>query len=152
MEFETVKFGENGKSLLAPYKEVSDYASTLTPTEHMLFSSFDLIWFKEQEETVGYAIVGKVTKEVFQEHDDGEEIIEGIEEMEENKQYIYVPYYEIFTPYQNKGLGSRYLEKLKQQLTGETIIVYTTDDSYDFWYNNGFEPAYYSQWWLALTA
>lgn len=149
MNFETVNFGENGKKLLAPFKEVSYYAKSISPTEQSLFKSFDLIWFKENGETIGYAIVGKVTKKAFEGDEDGEEIMEV---MEEGKEYVYVPYFEIFDPYQNKGFGKMCLNQLKEKLAGETVIVYTTDDSYDFWYYNGFEPANYSDWWLALTA
>lgn len=149
MEFKTVKFGEKGKALLAPFKEVSYYASSISPTEQMLLTSFDLIWFKQEEQTVGYAIVGKVTRDAFAGDEDAEEIAEV---MEKGKEYVYVPYFEIFDDYQSKGLGSLCFEKLKKQLEGETIMVYTTDDSFAFWFHNGFERANYSDWWLTLTA
>lgn len=149
MNMETVKFGVNGEYLLAPYEDVTTYATGLELSELTLFTSFDLIWFKNEGETVGYAIVGKMTKEMLRGTDDSEDVLEAVED---GKEYLYIPYFEIFSTHQDKGIGKMALDKLKEKFAGETVLVYTTNDSYDFWEDNGFETVNLSSWWFKMTA
>jgi len=129
---------------LLMYSSKTQYLQNLNAYEVELYQGFDLIWFLQEEEVVGYALMKEVKGEFFYRVDDHEEIVEVTNNEEV---YTYLAYFEILRSKQDAGYGTFYLELLREQYPCP-IIVYTTEDSVGFWLNKGFKEANYSDWWL----
>lgn len=149
MYLESMKFGKEGRRILAPFADVSYYISSINPVEAKSYEPFDILWLKKEAEVIGYALIGKVEKAFFEGDDEAEEVYDM---MENGKLYTHIPYFEIFSGYQNSGNGTAFFKLIKEQFDGEEIILFSTEDSYSFWNNNGFQSANYSDWWLTLSA
>jgi GNAT superfamily N-acetyltransferase len=149
MRLESTLLDSAGIEALKKFKKVGQYIKSIGSYEMKRYEHFQLIWLKQEEETVGYVLLGKVQGSYFEGDEDGEEIMEV---MEKGKDYTYIPYFEVFDDYQGKGLGTSFWKLVEEMLEKETVIIYSTDESYNFWTNNGFDSANYSDWWLQKTA
>jgi len=98
----------------------------------------------EGKETVGFLDCHIVKSNELMFHDDQEFITEALPIGEE---YLYIETMNIRSSYQGLGSGRKAVEMLKNK-TSLPILVYVTDTSYYFWYNQGFIPVEGDDYWL----
>lgn len=140
---ETFTYGSYQHLLM--YSSKTKYLQHINECELKLYEGFDLLWFLQDGEVIGYALVKDVKGEFFYQVDDHEEIVE-VTNYEDI--YTYLAYFEILISKQDEGYGTFFLKLLCEQYQ-YPIIVYTTEDSVGFWLNKGFKEANYSDWWLS---
>ncbi|WCK57331.1 GNAT family N-acetyltransferase (plasmid) [Aneurinibacillus sp. Ricciae_BoGa-3] len=129
-----------GKEQLLAYKEETMYINSFVKYEYMRYSRFRIAWFYEENTLIGYALMGIVASDFFDDVDDNEFL------SLENKNYLYIPYFEIFESYQQRGFGKACVNWLKNRFSTLDMMVYATDDSYVFWEYQGFE-CQDGDWW-----
>ena len=138
-------FDNSQRDRLILLSDLTNYVESITTYEFRKFSGFHIQWFLHEGDLVGYALIGKVQKTFFQGDEEAEEMFEIMEPL---KDYYYIPYFEIFCPYQNKGFGKQCFESMRDSFFEAPFIVYTTEDSIGFWEKMNFKIANYSDYWL----
>jgi hypothetical protein len=138
-----------GKEELFRFQDEAVYIQHITDLECQRFSDFRIAWFYEEDIPVGYAIIGIVSGDFFESVADNQVIMEYVQP---DKDYLYIPYLEIFKGYQSKELGTQAVSWLKNrvQTMDLDLLVYVTPDSEDFWDNQNFLSI--DTWWMLYPA
>lgn len=77
-------------------------------------------------------------------HDDAEWIVSALKE---GQTYYYIETLNICSEFHRRGYGTKIVEQLKKTVS-EPILVYTTADSFDFWYQQGFRGVEGDEYWM----
>ena len=103
------------------------------------------ILLNETGEEIGFIDSRFVQSSDFSAHDDAEFIVKNLNE---NERYFFIDTLNLREPCHKKGYGTNLVNFLKERIK-EPILVYVTADSYDFWYNQGFQPVEGDDYWLS---